>query len=1147
MLNTAFKRQVLVGFTITLIFALISAITSYFSVRSTRASDLWQSHTYEVIDEIQNIDLKIVTTETAMRGYMLTGSEKFLGPYNEHVGTIIPAVDSLRHLVSDNEKQLSQVDSLTMYVRLKVDAMRTNLELYRETNNISPELLKTAEKGRVYKVKILESIKQLVSEERRLLKQRSDASDRNSQRTIAIIIISSLTIFGLVFYLLTLIRKTFDFQKRVEEQVKERNERLAQLSFDNEQKNKLILAIRKVNDVMFATQEIDDLAQHVLNEICKYTAAQVGTMYINTNDEELTLKAGFAIMPDYKRTKIKHGQGLLGQAAKDGEIYTVEDVPENYLNVSSALGERSPSVIYIIPVVHTQKTIAVFELGYVKQPETDAKLFIDSLSSSIGVGLESAISKVVLRQLYDRLQAQSEELESQQEELLTTNDELVHKSEQLQASEEELKIQQEELQQTNAELEEKAQQLEEKNLAINQAKEAVSLKAEELEASSRYKSEFLANMSHELRTPLNSILILARILKENKPANLTDDQIKYAGVIHNAGADLLNLINDILDLSKIESGKVEIITEAVRATEICRNMESLFSEIALGKNINFKTAIANEVPAVFSSDGSRVEQIMKNLLSNAFKFTPEQGSIELTVETAAATHNFYSANLRNTGLPILSFTISDTGIGIPDEKQKLIFEAFQQADGSTSRKYGGTGLGLSISKELAALLGGEIQLSSVPGLGSKFTLFLPLDKGMITKQTDEEVIASTAVPAEAQTLAQHTLLIVEDDVVFARLLENYALQKGYKPLLAHDGATALSIANRVIPHAIILDVFLPDTDGWAILRALKSNSQTRDIPVHMMSSEENNPSRAQEEGAVGFLKKPVERAALNEAFELLEHAQLNNFKSVLLVEDQEIQSDLVKTQLSSRGIEVSQAFNGAQALELLDTHTFDCIILDLNLPDISGMELLDKIKTQPRFAHIPVVINTAMELDQEKMTQIMMYSEAMVLKSNKSNDRLMDEVTLFINKLQQQQNQVVAEPAPIPKATSTNQEKVLQGKTILVTDDDMRNIFALSTALHAFDMNIIIANNGREALEKLKASTHIDLILMDIMMPEMDGYEAIRRIRQDEVYAKIPIIALTAKAMKNDRQKCIDAGASDYISKPVDIDKLLSLMRVWLS
>jgi len=1147
MLNTAFKRQVLIGFTITLIVALISAVTSCLSVLSTREIDAWETHTYKVITKIQELDLEITNSESGLRGFIITGKQRFLQPYTEHIAHIIPSITELQELVKDNLPQSRRIDSLKYLTVLKLETMQQNLELFKDSGLKSKELSINTDKGQILRAKIYNIIIEMIDNERQLLKERADEAYKRSSRTILIVIISSLSILVLVSYLLTLIRKTFDFQKRVEEQVKERNERLAQLSFDNKQKNQLMSKLGQVNELMLGNLEIDTLATKILNEICKYTRAAVGTIYIRSSEDTYDFKAGYATRPGKAAMSFRKGEGLVGQTAAEQTMLCITELPENYIKVNSALGDSSPRILYVIPIVNDNITLAVLELGYLQTPNEDGRVFLESLSSGTAAGLSSAIARVTLRKMYEKVQSQSEELETQQEELIATNEELMQKSEQLQASEEELKIQQEELQQTNAELEEKAQQLEERNIAINEAKEAIGMKAEELEASSRYKSEFLANMSHELRTPLNSILILAKILKENKPVNLTSDQIKYAGVIHNAGTDLLNLINDILDLSKIESGKVDLTIEPVRPLEISRNMESLFAEVAAGKHINFSTSIDQALPKEFLSDASRVEQIVKNLLSNAFKFTPENGHIELTFTKAKSPQVFYAANLKNNNKEVIAISVTDSGIGIPEEKQRLIFEAFQQADGSTSRKYGGTGLGLSISKELAALLGGEIQLSSNPSLGSEFTLFLPLtesDSQVATANTKED--STSAINGKQQVLP--TMLVVEDDVLFARLLENYAKEKGYKPLLAHDGKTALEIASTVIPDAIILDVFLPDTNGWSILKSLKSNHKTAQIPVHMMSSGENNQNRAKQEGAIGFLKKPVERSQLNEAFELITQTKENNVKSVLLVEDQELQSALVKEQLTAKGIEVSQAFTAEQALGILEEQLFDCIILDLNLPDMSGMELLDKIKLQPRLAHIPVVINTAMELDQHKMTQIMQYSEAMVLKSNKSNDRLMDEVNLFVNKLQHQQQAMnIAPVSPARPVKPSSQEKVLQGKCILIADDDMRNIFALSTALHEFDMNIVIANNGREAIERLHGDKPIDLILMDIMMPEMDGYEAMTKIRQDDVYAKIPIIALTAKAMKNDRQKCIEAGASDYISKPVDIDRLLSMMRVWLS
>jgi CheY-like chemotaxis protein len=549
---------------------------------------------------------------------------------------------------------------------------------------------------------------------------------------------------------------------------------------------------------------------------------------------------------------------------------------------------------------------------------------------------------------------------------------------------------------------------------------------------------------------------------------------------------------------------------------------------------------------------------VKNLLSNAFKFTPEFGEISLEIGSADDDLTYHSEQLKNSSQQILSFRVRDSGIGIPDDKQKLIFEAFKQADGTTSRKYGGTGLGLSISKELANILGGEIQVESAAGQGSCFTLYLPVmntGENLTPEQAANSHSGPIIVPLIPDPVLvplnknrRQTLLIVEDDLIFAGLLKDYAIEKGFDPILAHSGDTGLQMAADELPDAVILDIMLPVMDGWSVLKRLKANPQTKHIPVHMMSAAEVKGERALQEGAIGFLKKPMGMDELDHAFSVLSSGNIAyDFQTVLVIEDHELQSLVVTEQLTGKGIEVVQAFTGQEALDMLKERTFDCIILDLNLPDISGFDLLDKIKAQEKFTHVPVIINTAMELDQEKIAHIMKYSEAMVLKSNKSNDRLIDEVSLFMNKLKKQSGSNKATSAGIKPKTVSTMEKVLKDKTILITDDDMRNIFALSSALQIYDINIVIANNGMEALEKLKEANHIDLVLMDIMMPEMDGYEAMNLIRRQKEHSKLPIIALTAKAMKNDREKCIEAGANDYIAKPVDIDQLLSMLRVWLS
>ncbi|RZM14644.1 MAG: response regulator, partial [Pedobacter sp.] len=515
-----------------------------------------------------------------------------------------------------------------------------------------------------------------------------------------------------------------------------------------------------------------------------------------------------------------------------------------------------------------------------------------------------------------------------------------------------------------------------------------------------------------LRTPLNSILILARILKENRPENLNEEQIKYAGVIHNAGTDLLTLINDILDLSKIESGKIDLQIEDIAPSSISRHMHSLFSELAKSKKIKFQTILDPELPASLSTDESRVEQITKNLLSNAFKFTPEHGEVSISIRNAQKNTRFYTEQLQKTSENVIAISVTDTGIGIPKDKQKLIFEAFQQADGSTSRKYGGTGLGLSISKELAYILGGEIQVESEPGEGSSFTLFIPVKNN--EESTGSTLQESTPIVQKETTTSplptpqpvkpgtKQTLLIIEDDEVFADVLKDYAIEKGFKPLLAHSGDTGLEMAISQLPDAIVLDIMLPVMDGWTILKKLKADPKTRHIPVHMMSAGNENDSKAKKEGAIGFLKKPVEKEQLDQAFDLLMGVhEKYNFNKALVIEDQELQSTILTQQLTEKGVEVKQAFTGKAALELLDQYTFDCIILDLRLPDISGFDLLDIIKSKPSLTSIPVIINTAMELDDDKMAHILKYTEAMVLKSNKSNDRLIDEVSLFMNKLKE--------------------------------------------------------------------------------------------------------------------------------------------------
>ncbi len=1158
MFKLSFKQQVLTGFAISLLFVLVSAITSYLSIDQLSKDTKWQGHTYDVMNLAKDVEFQVLNSETSIRGFVLSGNKEYLNPYHTNVSKILPTIAELKRLTIDNAEQQIRIDTLSQYAHAKIEEMKEVLRIYESKGKDATSARVMGGLGQFYKTQILKSGNQIIQNEVKLLAKRKAAIVSSSKQSEWVVLLSAIIIFCLILFLFSYIKKTFDQQKLTEKQIRESNIELERISAENEQKNWLLSGVTAVNEAMRGEQDTEEFSTKVLASICNYINAPVGSLFLaNRSKKTIKFVGGYAFETAKGAVKeYQFGEGLVGQTALEKQAKLLNKVPSDYIKIQSGLGNMIPSHIFLLPILFENETLAVIELGLNNEPDSSTLLFLNTIAENIGIGINSAVARVTLRALFEQTQQQAEELESQQEELRTTNEELVYKSEQLQASEEELRVQQEELRQTNAELEEKAQQLEERNILVNQAREAMSLKAEELEISSKYKSEFLANMSHELRTPLNSILILARILKENRPENLNEDQIKYAGVIHNAGSDLLALINDILDLSKIESGKIDLTIEHIQPKVVQQDMDALFGELARSKKITFKTMLGQNLPDSIFTDQTRLEQIVKNLLSNAFKFTPEHGEISLNISNAAKESRFYSEQLRNSTKKIIAIEVKDTGIGIPEDKQKLIFEAFQQADGSTSRKYGGTGLGLSISKELAYILGGEIQVKSEPGHGSIFTLFIPEEN---TTNSPKEAINHVAEEAKIVPLipepvllpvkngTAQTLLIVEDDVVFADVLNDYAIEKGFKPLLAHSGDVGLEMAISQLPDAIVLDIMLPVMDGWTILKKLKENPKTKHIPVHMMSAGNEKESKAKKEGAIGFLKKPIEKDRLDEAFELLSSAYIKyDFNTVLVIEDQELHSTLLTQQLTESGVEVKQAFNGKEALELLENHTFDCIILDLKLPDISGFDLLDMIKSKPELVHVPVIINTAMELSDEKMAHIMKYTEAMVLKSNKSNDRLIDEVSLFMNKLKQGDKSPTVQSQNKSKGTSTI-EKALKDKTILITDDDMRNIFALSSALQLYDINIIIANNGREALERLAEHEQIDLVLMDIMMPEMDGYEAMKAIRTEKRFSKLPIIALTAKAMKNDREKCIEAGANDYISKPVDMDKLLSMLRVWLS
>lgn len=878
------------------------------------------------------------------------------------------------------------------------------------------------------------------------------------------------------------------------------------------------------------------LSNDIVTCIAEYTKCQSAALYLfDETQKRIALQGKYCIDTKQLVKSFGYGEGLIGQVAKSKKGIHVELPEDDHLTVQSSIVSHRPKYVYVVPFLFDGLALGVVELARSVPFEPNTIEFIDSVQESLGITFNSAIGQQKIKELLEETQQQSEELQQQTEELEQTNEELEEQAQQL-------KEQQEELQVANEELEEQSQLVEQKNQALETARSDIELKARQLEVSSKYKSEFLANMSHELRTPLNSLLILSNDLADNKEKNLNEEQIESARIISNSGYDLLNLINEILDLSKIEAGRMDLNIEDVYFDEVAANMQRNFKRNADAKNIMFEVIVEESVPASFLSDKQRLEQVLKNLISNAIKFT-EKGKVSVTIGT--------DINER------ITFAIKDTGIGIPTEKHDIIFEAFQQAEGGTSRKYGGTGLGLSISRELIKLLGGAISLESAPGKGSTFTISLPLKlksndeprKSPVARaqkvdfKSSEKFVDYPAIEDQRDEIAEgdHVVLIIEDDRDFAKILAGLSKEKGFKYLAASTGEDGLILASRFSPSAIILDLELPGINGHLVLKELKGNPDLRHIPVHIMSASEQtlDPIRA---GAVEFLTKPVSKDKLDTAFVRIEDFINRKMKNLLVIEDNEdLRKSIIKL-IGNGDVYCFEAGTAREALEHYSQNTIDCIVLDIGLPDMSGFELIRKLETTNGGQIPPVIVYTGKDLTKEESDSLQEHAETVIIKGVKSDERLLDETALFLHRtvqdLPDSKKQMIT--------SMYDKETIFIGKKILIVDDDMRNVFALSKVLKEKGLEIIKADNGKTALKVLGEDPHMDMVLMDIMMPEMDGFECMQEIRKMRQFKDLPIIALTAKAMKEDRKKCIDAGADDYITKPVDVDRLLSLMRIWI-
>ncbi|SOD97424.1 GAF domain-containing hybrid sensor histidine kinase/response regulator [Spirosoma fluviale] len=956
--------------------------------------------------------------------------------------------------------------------------------------------------------------------------------------------------------LILVIFDEFRKRRRAERELKANLATMQAFNQESEEQNWQLSGISAISHSLQDQDTSQGMAKRIIDTLADHLDLPAAALYLYNSDEKLLERAAAVGLPGAVSTTFSLGEGLVGQAAQGQKILTINEVPTNYWMLQSGSGQAQPGQLVLVPLWYRKdkELIGVLELASFRILEPAVMKLLKRLMEPLAVAINSSQTHEQVRALLQQVQQQNELVAEQQEELRQSNDSLLRHAESLQASEEELRVQQEELRQINAELIEK-------NEVVEIARQSLALKARELEVTSQYKSAFLANMSHELRTPLNSVLILAKLLADNKPENLTPKQIEYATIIHKSGNDLLTLINDILDLAKIEAGHITVLREPVPVKSIVRDLTQLFTVVAEEKKVRFITDLHESVPAEIVTDRLRVEQILKNLLSNAFKFTPRDGRITLTFSIETSFPKITRQELRQEK-SLLAISVSDTGIGIPPDKQQLIFEAFQQVDGSTSRKYGGTGLGLSISRELIKRLGGEITLHSEEGKGSTFTLWLPLSfsptdqpestpvkKGNTTRFSTP-VPASLPVPQATVTDDRDTIqkgdrlmLIIEDDARFASIVRDFARTKGYKTLVALQGDEGLAYARRYEPTAIILDLQLPALDGISVLKLLKDDKKLSSIPVHVMSA--SDEQQLVLPGALAYLQKPLTKQDLEDAFNRIGDCITEQIKNILVLSGDYLPNNSLTKLIGERHFDINcdYAVLNDEALQKVHARTYDCIIADIGKDLELGIQKLRQLQAAMAGDQTPVIIYLDKELSSSDELQLKRLSDTVVHDSAQAKDRLMDQLELFLYNVQQESRTEMT-PTPAIPLLPTNVN--WQGKTVLLVDDDMRNVFSISTLLEENKLTVITASDGQEAIDTLISQSPIDLVLMDIMMPIMDGYEATRKIRAEKQFAKLPIIALTAKAMPGDREKCLEAGASDYITKPLDVKQLLSVMHTWM-
>ncbi|TRW27599.1 response regulator [Flavobacterium zepuense] len=1167
---------------------MISSIASFLSIRSLLDSTAWVNHTQEVIYNLNEGSSIMIDAQGGMRGFLVTGDDNFLANYSTARERSEGYFEKLAVLTKDNEAQQSSLKELAPLRAQFFKYLDTRISQKRKGWPVVPDEIN---QGKNLMDSIRTILKRMETEERSLLDERNSQSERYGFYSSVLIVIAAIIalLISAVFFVRTIrdYNQRLKLQLQLEKNDRETAERIRVISgvagqiaegnydirvedsesdalgsvglslnnmavalsasFKSLSDNEWLQAgVAELNTVMIGEKPLNQLTKDIAEYIALYTKSNAAILYL-VEGEHLKSYAGYSYVPSKDREYLTIGDGLTGQAVASNKLMQLKALSPEDITISYALGDVKPSHIVALPLVDN-KVVGALELASVKEFTKRDLEFLRSVANNIGIAITAAQNRKRVQELLEETQAQGEELRAQHTELEGMNAELEAQTQKLQASEEELRVQQEELQQTNEELAERSVLLEEKNMEIQK-------KSEDLELTTRYKSEFLANMSHELRTPLNSILLLSRLLSENNDANMNGEQVEFAKVINSSGNGLLGLIDEILDLSKIEAGKMELEFLDVATKEITDSLKALFTEVAKQKNIEFKI-VAKDAPVVIRTDKMRLEQILKNLISNAIKFT-SQGSVTLEVKK------------HPTDSKLMMFVVKDTGIGIPREKQPLIFEAFQQADGSTKRKYGGTGLGLSISRELAKLLRGEITLKSAVGEGSEFTITVPIIGSVIAAPVErlEETSAYKSETTDAQDkkdaeIKQYispsipedvpddreavgdndkAILIVEDDINFAKSLLEFTRKRGYKGIVSVRGDHALNLALVYKPVGVLLDIQLPIKSGWEVMEELKNNAQTKHIPVHIMSSHKLKQESLLK-GAINFLDKPVAFEQMPDIFRRIEHIISRESQKVLIFEDNPQHAKALAFFLESNNInseiksEINEGVNTLQRAEV------DCVILDMGIPDKQAYEILENVKKNPGLENLPVIVFTGKSLSMKEELKIKKYADSIVIKTAHSYQRMLDEVSLFLHLVEEKKG--ANGKKDYKKLNQLN--NVLSDKTVLVVDDDVRNIYSLTKALESLKMNVITAIDGKEALKSLGENPGVDVVLLDMMMPNMDGYETATRIRENKKYKNLPVIAVTAKAMTGDREKCINAGASDYITKPVDIDQLLSLLRVWL-